>query len=213
MLHYILKYSSTGLMAQLSIQQKARLAMYHSCPSLMLTHQSTGTGLQLKAWVDFPAGMWTPLPRVPSYRYNTSTHQGAFALFIFYFLSISPLTTVKKWLAQGYTKCKNHCHTRLLAVNCRSIRSVQPLRAQLEQAWRLKQRVRKKVYVSLQRQIDTDRDKNSWRRMLCKYWAVIAEDINRIKCSQHNSVALHPKQVIPRNKICLSYWLWISMFY
>lgn len=147
----------------------------------MLTHQSTGAGLRLKAWVDFPAGIWAHLPRVPSHTATTLAHIKGLLLFLY--LILSPFLLSQQWKSELHnrcTKCNKHRLISLLALNYRSIRSVQLLRA-LE-----------KQDLEEKRQIDTDRNKTkkTWRRKFCKQWAVFAEDINRIRWSQHNSVVI-----------------------
>ena len=104
-------HSSTGLQAQLSIQQKAPSAMYHSCPSLLLTHQSTGTGLQLKAWVDFPTGMWAPLPRVLSHTATTVVHIKGLLLFLY--STFTPFLLSQQWKSELYKGTQNATNTAL----------------------------------------------------------------------------------------------------
>lgn len=104
--------------------------MYHSCLSLMLTHQSTGAGLRLKAWVDFPAGIWAHLPRVPSHTATTLAHIKGLLLFLY--LILSPFLLSQQWKSELHnrcTKCNKHRLISLLALNYRSIRTVQLLRA------------------------------------------------------------------------------------
>lgn len=82
--YYIVHFGNYG---QLSIQQKAWSAVYHSCPPLMLTQHNTGAGLRLKAGVDSPAGMWASLSRLPSHTATTLANIKGLLLFLCFILS------------------------------------------------------------------------------------------------------------------------------
>lgn len=165
---YIVHFSIAGIRAQLSMQWKAWSAVYHSCPSLMLTHQSTGAGLQLKAWVDSPTGMWASLPRVPSHTATTLADIKGLLLFFYIWFSLH----FSSHNREKDSSMKVHEMQQTLpywsistnALNYRSIRSIQLLRAQLEQKLKDESKnLDKKIfffYVSLRRQIESDRDKN-----------------------------------------------------
>lgn len=90
---YVLHIIPARLEARGFVQKKAWTVMYHSCLTLMLTQQSSGAGLPLKVCVDSPHWDVSTSPRSPvTRRYNTSRHQGAFALFLCASRSLSPLS-------------------------------------------------------------------------------------------------------------------------
>lgn len=94
MLHCTLQYSKA-----LCSTAHTWWATYHSCLSLMLAQRSTGAGLWLKAWVDTPAGMWAPLPWVPSHTATILADIKGLLLFFYFILSGLLLSQQrKKWI-------------------------------------------------------------------------------------------------------------------
>lgn len=94
---YIFHMITARLLARVLMQKKARSVMYHSCLTLMLTQQSSGAGLPLKAWVDSPRWNVSSSPQSPiTLCYITSRYQGAFALFVCDSHFFSPLLSREK---------------------------------------------------------------------------------------------------------------------
>lgn len=112
---YVLHMITARLGARVLMQKKAWSVMYHSCLTLMLTQQSSGAGLPLKAWADSPCWDVSTSPRSPITRcYNTSRHQGAFTRFI--------------CDSQEEEVEQQNATNQQLTLHCRWVRSVQPLR-------------------------------------------------------------------------------------
>lgn len=101
---YIVQFSTAGLKAQLSISRNLiNHILSMACIDVNPPEYRGRFATKGMCWLP-PTGMWASLPRVPSHTATTLADIKGLLLFLKYIfdsLVVPPLTTVKKWVAQG----------------------------------------------------------------------------------------------------------------